>query len=90
MADGLEADKSTLREFEGECEAFKARMDKGRKLLTDGINAAHAGWKDAGYDNVRKMVAAIGQEIENIETTVSGPVLAYVRETINILDSRPY
>ncbi len=90
MADSVEADLAVLRDFESQCESFEARMNKGRKLLIDGINAAHAGWKDAGYENVRKMVAAISQDIESIETMVSGQVLPYVEETISIFESRPY
>lgn len=90
MADSVEADLAVLRDFESQCESFKAKMDKGHKLLVDGINAAHAGWDDTGYDNVRKMVVAIGQEIESIEGMVSGQVLPYVQETISILDTPPY
>lgn len=90
MSDGLTSEPTICRDFLSQCNSFKSRMDKGRKMLVDGINAAHAGWKDSGYENVRKMVAAIAQDVESIEAMVSGQVIPYVKETIDRLDANPY
>lgn len=88
--DSLTADRQLCRDFRIQCDSFKSRMEKGRKLLMDGIHAAHAGWQDSGYENVLKMASAIAQDVESIEQMVSGQIIPYVDETISRLDSAPY
>ena len=86
----ITANETSLTAFQSECEVFAAKMDKSKKTLLNAIVAAKSGWDDAGYEQIKAMVANVDKEIEDIKNTVASKVIPFVNDQLVWLRSKPY
>lgn len=83
------ADLPTLKEFENECVAFAGNMKKSMEKLEDSLKAVRQGWKDEGFDGIRRMTKEVRDNINDIESKMKSKVVPYVDEVINWLEVQP-
>ena len=83
------ADLPTLKEFEKECVAFASDMKKRMVNLEDSLKAVRQGWKDEGFDGIRRMTKVVRDNINDIESKMETKVVPYVDEVIKWLESQP-
>lgn len=83
------ADLPTLKEFKKECEAFAGNMKKSMEKLEDSLKVVRQGWKDEGFDGIRRMTEDVRHNINDIESKMKSKVVPYVDEVIKWLEGQP-